>query len=326
MDAHPYLAALRGVDLDSVVDATMLGILSSRDLAERGITRRAAAAAMRRGDLERLRVGWFATRDACHEAASALRIGGALTCTSLMRLAGIWTIPRPELHIRIPKWSAIPQGGGFVAHRAGRGGSPLLVPADAPFDALRAAGHCLPLEELVAALDGGLNAGRWTLDELRAAFLDAGGALASAVELADGRVQSGSESVFRVGTRSLQLCLVPQFFVPTVGFDDFLIGERRLVECDSRTYHDGDRYSTNDRKRDIALKRLGFLVLRLTYAQVIAGWADVERTLLALIRANQHRWTRPTRQLLIDGLGWDRAQAILVGAYTTQVNPGIESL
>jgi very-short-patch-repair endonuclease len=54
-----------------------------------------------------------------------------------------------------------------------------------------------------------------------------------------------------------------------VGRVDLVIGDRLVIECDSREFHDkADSYAA-DRARDLELLRQGYREIRLTYAQVV---------------------------------------------------------
>jgi very-short-patch-repair endonuclease len=72
-----------------------------------------------------------------------------------------------------------------------------------------------------------------------------------------------------------------QVHVPRVGWVDLLVQERVVVEVDGYAVH-RDRFS-EDRRRDAELARLGHVVLRFTYEQVLRrpGWVlDVVRDAL----------------------------------------------
>jgi very-short-patch-repair endonuclease len=67
---------------------------------------------------------------------------------------------------------------------------------------------------------------------------------------------------------------------------DFLWPEqRRVVELDGYRAHAGRAAFEADRARDVALRALGYDVLRLTWAQVTAGHAETVRTVRGLLRA-----------------------------------------
>lgn len=51
-------------------------------------------------------------------------------------------------------------------------------------------------------------------------------------------------------------------------FDFCFAGQRVIIECDGRRWHDPDDARDNDRRRDNGLARTGWLVLRFTWAEV----------------------------------------------------------
>jgi very-short-patch-repair endonuclease len=70
---------------------------------------------------------------------------------------------------------------------------------------------------------------------------------------------------------------------------DLLVGERLVVECDSAEFHDRYR-SANDYQRTQELIRRGYIVVRLTYRDVVHDWARAEALILEIVRAGRHEW------------------------------------
>ena len=69
-----------------------------------------------------------------------------------------------------------------------------------------------------------------------------------------------------------------------------LVGDRLVLECDSRAHHTGiERYSA-DRERDQFLTRHGYQVLRFTYEQVLHRRDEVLGLVHELCRRGEHRW------------------------------------
>ncbi|WP_299573327.1 DUF559 domain-containing protein [uncultured Williamsia sp.] len=83
--------------------------------------------------------------------------------------------------------------------------------------------------------------------------------------------------------------MTTQHRVPGVGRVDLLVGERLVIEVDSHAHHTGvERYEA-DRARDRRLVQLGYVVLRLSYHQVVHDWPETEKVVLDLIRRREHR-------------------------------------
>jgi very-short-patch-repair endonuclease len=110
-----------------------------------------------------------------------------------------------------------------------------------------------------------------------------------AAELFDESSQSGIETIARVALRRRRVRLRTQVRIAGVGHVDLLIGDRLVLELDGREWHEGADFE-EDRRRDLALVALGYLVVRASYKQVTESWADVERDLLTIIRRGDHLW------------------------------------
>lgn len=65
---------------------------------------------------------------------------------------------------------------------------------------------------------------------------------------------------------------------------DFLVGHRLVIEVDGRAFHTGPAFD-EDRRRDFELVMRGYLVLRLSYRQVVDDWDRTRAGLLASWRA-----------------------------------------
>ena len=77
---------------------------------------------------------------------------------------------------------------------------------------------------------------------------------------------------------ALGIRFAQQAHVDGVGPLDFVIGERLVVEIDSREFHSDPH---RDRHKDAELSARGCRVLRFMYSQVVDEWPDVERSILA---------------------------------------------
>ncbi len=73
-----------------------------------------------------------------------------------------------------------------------------------------------------------------------------------------------------------------------VGRVDFLIGRRLIVEIDSRAHHDSPAAYAEDRRRDREAVARGYVVLRLTYQDVVHDWPRAWENLRAIVRAGDH--------------------------------------
>ncbi len=108
------------------------------------------------------------------------------------------------------------------------------------------------------------------------------------VDEADRRSESGTESIVRWGLVRAGIRPRLQVWVLEEVRVDLLIGDRLVIEVDSRAFHDDPDAFERDRRRDLLLKSLGFEVLRLSYAQVVGDWPGVLASILALMDRGQH--------------------------------------
>lgn len=104
-----------------------------------------------------------------------------------------------------------------------------------------------------------------------------------------GQSESVGESLVCHRLRSLRVKFRTQVWIEGVGRVDFLIGDRLVLEVDGRRYHSDDVAFGNDRRRDRVLTRLGYRILRITYADILNAWPAFEAEILQMLRADQHR-------------------------------------
>lgn len=100
--------------------------------------------------------------------------------------------------------------------------------------------------------------------------------------------ESGTETLVRLKLRAGGIRVRPQMVIGGVGRVDLLIGARLVIEVDSREHHTSADAYESDRARDRKLTAMGYLVVRLSYRQVLHEWAEIEPDLLALIRRDAH--------------------------------------
>ncbi|WP_181064407.1 endonuclease domain-containing protein [Pseudoclavibacter sp. AY1F1] len=147
---------------------------------------------------------------------------------------------------------------------------------------------CLPVRDLVIVADSAIQLEKIGHSALKLLAEPLPSHARKKLEFVDGRSQSGTESIVRLWFQLRGFTPRPQTWISGVGFVDLVIGERLVIECDSRAFHaDEDRYRT-DRERDLVLKSKGYRVLRLTYEQVMFRWPEVEAALLALLASGAH--------------------------------------
>lgn len=266
------------------------GIARTRDLKEQGIDGNLIARAVASGTLERLRPGWYATVGADESVKRAVRSGGALTCASAIAFHGGWDVTAGVLHVRRDHNRTMPLPAGLKRCHA-LSSRFEVAPAQAVDDlatALSAAWRCLDREDLIVVCDSLVHRKICTVGDIRSAWGWVRGredrlALIDAAE-------SGTETMVRLRLRAKGVQLKPQVWLRKDTRVDFLVGERLVIEVDSREHHTGEERYQADRRRDLELRSMGYIVVRLTYQQVVHDWPATEQALLAMIRRGDQWW------------------------------------
>lgn len=275
------------------------GVVRTAQLMSCGLTPAAIRTAVRSGVLCAVRRGWYATPDADPTVLRAVRAGGVLSCLSALRMHGYWTPPSAVVHLRRTEHGRYRTAAARPApdvHDCS------LRPADSrpsgsvdgSLTALRFLPGCVSDEELIAVIDSMLNQRRVAMSDIRAALSEHPARVRELVDRCDGRAESGTESLVRVRLRRRNLKVTPQVLIPGVGRVDLLLGNRSVIEVDSRAHHTDLAAYENDRRRDLILTELGYQPIRLTYHRVLHDWAAIEQSLLVITGRGDHRRGGPT--------------------------------
>lgn len=104
-----------------------------------------------------------------------------------------------------------------------------------------------------------------------------------------GTAGSGSETRVRRYLERKGVRVTAQAAVFDAGRVDLLVGDRLIIECDSREHHTSADAYQNDRGRDAMSLRGGYLVLRLTWEWIWLHWTQTCELLDDLIRRRVHR-------------------------------------
>lgn len=266
------------------------GVLSTAQLRRVGCGRAMTDHLVSRGALTRLRWGWYRGPLADDDVLAAVKAGGVLSCISALKKQGIWVPITDVVHVRFTEYrSQHPRSARVKNCRPYDGSKKSVQSVDRPWTALACAMWCLDEESCVAVLDSALNHRVITEAELWDLVRDHPSYLRRRVELCDPRCESGTETLVRLRLQARRVRVVPQAVISGVGRVDLLVGDRLVIEVDSRAHHTGEHNYASDRLRDRKLVRLGYIVVRLTWEQVMFGWAEVETDLMALIRRDRHR-------------------------------------
>lgn len=271
--------------IDTGHGGTIHGVFHRDELERLAISRRERLHMLAAEELDSPRKDWYAA-PGCHSVVKdAVSAGGVLSCVSALKYYGFWVPPGySNDHVRRARSSAQYQQScrGFSRTAAGR------TAVDPVVTALECAARCLREEDWIAVCDSVQNALGLSADALRGAM----GTLPARVQgwfaKTDCDAQSGTESIVRVRLRALGYKVVVQPRVEGVGHSDLRIG-RLVIECDGRQYHSSAAEFQADRTRDRKAVIDGWIVIRLTYDDVLFGWAEVLEDIRAITRKDRHR-------------------------------------
>lgn len=278
------------------VTPTDLHVARRADLLRAGRTRGDITAAIRRGDLVRLGTYWLGTPRTPSVVAAALSQDARLTCVDALGLHGVWVPPTSGRHqtALYGDCHEPPGSPGVIAHprlRTWPDREPVLPVAIAASHAAR----CLPPLDAAAVLDSIAHLRLLDRHELDAVLRGIPDKTRRLIGPISARSMSGTETRVRRLFEKHGVHVVAQWWVDGVGSTDLRVGERLIVECDSRAHHAHAAGYATDRLRDRRLVALGYHVVRLTWEDVMLRWEETSEFLLGLVRRRVHRATRTGR-------------------------------
>lgn len=259
------------------------GIARGSELSEFGCTRKQLSIAVRNGEIRRLRPGVFATWTADEDAVTAAAHGGALTCSTALRLHSVWVLDTDE-HPHV--W--LGAGGRRFAHtpctciqhfRTG----PMKLGVAPVEHSLVHAFTCHGEEFFFAAFESAWNRrliGRDVRARIRRALPASARWL---VDLARDDAESGLESLVRLRLHLLGIRVRTQVDIDGVGRVDFVIEDRIILEADGKVNHASSTQRHRDLSRDAVASRLGYETLRFDYALIIHEWDTVIAAITAAL-------------------------------------------
>jgi very-short-patch-repair endonuclease len=193
-------------------------------------------------------------------------------------------MPDMLLHVRIARGVDAKAGPTIRVHWSDESG--WQHPLDSPSIALATAIRCQPLRHAVVAADSVANRRLLRFDEIESACRSTARGRA-VLRLLDPSSESGLETLARLALHGRRVRLRSQVLIRGIGRVDLLIGDRLILELDGEAWHgDFDR----DRSRDRALIVRGYIVLRVSYRQMMSEWQAVEAQILELVRRDEHVW------------------------------------
>lgn len=267
-----------------VFDST---VFTRADLRSAGLRGRELTALVRSGRLLRLRRDRYARPDVDPVVAEAVRIGGRVTCVSLLQLLGVFVLAAHGVHVQVDPHSSRLGRRDADAHRVhwAEDGAASALHVTSLDTAVRHAVRCQSPRALVATLDSLLHQRLITMDELRAIFARLPQRFGAVLALADASSESGPETFVRLLLRSLGASFETQVHIPGVGRVDFVVDGWLIVECDSRAFHEGWAKQQRDRARDMAAARLGYVTIRPLAADILSDPAGTREALREVLDA-----------------------------------------
>jgi hypothetical protein len=235
------------------------GIATTRELREAGIRDAAIRTAIRRGRLRRIRAGVVADETCSAETLEAARVGGRVAGASAARHHGFWSPPTCRLRVEVPRGSHLPPTDArIIRGPAGRQRFGVCTVEEIIPQVLRTERP----EIAVAILDSILRRSSLSELDLELAAAALPRRFRRVLALVDRRAESGSESIVRVLLAEAGILAVPQMPVPFTDLDrlDLVVGDRLVLECDSRAHHSTPAELDHDNARDLLLTALGFVV------------------------------------------------------------------
>lgn len=270
------------------------------ELLAQGYTRRSIQAAVRRGDLIHVRRDRYLAPEANDLLVRAVRVGGRLTCLSLLALLGVFVLRNQLLHVHVwPMASRLRSPHDRkrrVTARRRRGvrlhWTELTEPSGSAcavgiVDALIHAVHCQPPRAAIATLDSALHVGVIAAAELADVFAGLPARFQVLRSFVDHRAESGPESLVRLMARQLGCEVRVQVSFDGVGRVDLLLDGWLVVECDSKEFHSDWEAQVKDRERDLALAARGYCTFRVTAAAIMHRPDDVFAALRGLVQSRR---------------------------------------
>lgn len=271
-------------------------IATTRDLRDAGFRDAEIRTAVRHGILVRIRDGVVARPDCDPAVLAAARVGGRVAGATAARLLGFWTPPHGHPVVEVPRGTHTPATNATVIRgpagprRYGVSTAPELV------------GQILrsqPPEFAIAVLDSMLRRSAMTRFELELAAAALPRRLRRLLALVDSRAESGTESIVRVLLARDGIIATPQVRLPFSDLErlDLVVGDRLVLECDSRTHHSTPADLDRDNARDLMLTALGYHVIRIRYRAAVHDPAGVLAAVRRVVDAGLHLdHTAPSRR------------------------------
>lgn len=279
-------------------------VFDRADLLARRMTGRAITRAIDSGHLRRLRRDRYAAEPVDPDIAEAVRIGGRLSCISLLAQIGVFVHFVDGLHVHVvPGSSRIrpPRSRRTILHWQSWSGDPSPAHVVPLADAVAQSIRCQTPRASVATVDSVLHHGLMTWEDVVLMFAQLPVRFRLLLALIDASAESGPETFMRLILRALGVAYETQVSIVGVGRVDFLVEGWLIIECDSREFHEGWVKQVDDRRRDMAAAARGYVTIRPLAGDILRNDSTVRQAVAEVIRVLGPRF-RPSSgsQLLKD--------------------------
>jgi len=278
------------------------GIARTYELLRDGHTSHQLTAAVRRGEVIRVRQGHYACPELSEAETRAVRVGGRLTGLSAARHHGLWTPRDTPLEVsvapdaralrspidRLTRLSTL-RSPDVAVHWTDRS-APGTRSTVGVLACLIDVAKTQPARVAFTVTESALHLRRVSPAALRRAIRVLPRHLERLLSAASALSGSGGESLAKYEFIATGIRFAQQVSIDGVGRVDFVVGDRLVVEIDGAEFHTTRETFEQDRRRDAALRTAGFRVLRYSYSQVSERWNEVDGAIAAAIREGDHRW------------------------------------
>lgn len=267
------------------------GVAHLSTLRERGVGAPALRAMVQAGVLIRPRRGWYALPTAPPRAMQAASLGGQVSCISALQAWGVWCVDDYRLHVAVAgNASGIPPSPSQVVHYSQQRRVNHHSTLDDIVHTLAHTFGCQSRENVIVAINAALNKGLLRHEELAAIRCLVPAKYWPYFASLNGACESGLETKCLLRLAALNIRCRTQVYIAGVGRVDVLVGDRLVLETDGIAFHSGELVK-RDRRRDLALHRMGYIVLRVDYGQVMNEWETVEAVIRSYVFRGEHRWS-----------------------------------
>ena len=278
------------------------GIARTYELLRDGHTSHQLTAAVRRGEVVRVRQGHYACPELSEAETRAVRVGGRLAGLSAARHHGLWTPRDTSLEVSVaPDSRALRsptdkstrlstlRNPGVTVHWTDRS-APGTRSTVGVLACLIDVAKTQPARVTFTVVESALHLRRVSPAAWRRAVRVLPQPLQVLLSAVSALSGSGGESLAKYEFIATGIHFAQQVSIDGVGRVDFVVGDRLVVEIDGAEFHTSREAFEEDRRRDAGLRVAGYRVLRFSYAQVSERWHEVEGAIGAAIGEGDHRW------------------------------------